>query len=174
MKADREGGRPLDLNVTKLDKNGFTAKQIFGENYFVPPCLYYGYFTLGGGQSTSKTSSGGTKDVGSLYGYTSLCSSSVIFLPYVFSLMQEILPPVPPKRKAFHILLCIPVSPGKSRLIFSSPRNFAVWIERIFPRWIFHINQNLILDSDLYLLHVEVNSKSYFLYPTAAAIHCIC
>lgn len=28
-------------------------------------------------------------------------------------------------------------------------------MERIFPRWIFHIGQNLILDSDLYLLHVE-------------------
>ncbi|EPS70272.1 hypothetical protein M569_04488, partial [Genlisea aurea] len=53
------------------------------------------------------------------------------------------------------IFYCVPVSPGHSRLIFASPRNFAVWMERIFPRWIFHIGQNLILDSDLYLLHVE-------------------
>ncbi|KAL8546583.1 hypothetical protein ACS0TY_006346 [Phlomoides rotata] len=127
VKADREGGRPLEINITKLDKNGFTAKQIFGENRFIPPCLYYGYFSPGGGQS--KTSSGGTKD--------------------------EILSPVPPKKKAFLIFFCIPVTPGNSRLIFVQPRNFAVWIERIFPRWIFHIGQNLILDSDLYLLHVE-------------------
>ncbi|GFP92479.1 protochlorophyllide-dependent translocon component 52 chloroplastic [Phtheirospermum japonicum] len=49
----------------------------------------------------------------------------------------------------------IPYGPGYSRMIFVSPRNFAVWIDRIFPRWIFHIGQNLIVDSDLYLLHVE-------------------
>ncbi|KAI3798287.1 hypothetical protein L1987_33558 [Smallanthus sonchifolius] len=49
----------------------------------------------------------------------------------------------------------MPVSPGNSRLIFASPRNFAVWIDRFVSRWMFHINQNLIIDSDLYLLHVE-------------------
>ncbi|KAD7478165.1 hypothetical protein E3N88_01301 [Mikania micrantha] len=53
------------------------------------------------------------------------------------------------------IFICIPVSAGNSRLIFIFPRNFAVWIDRFVPRWIFHINQNLIIDSDLYLLHVE-------------------
>nr|ASW21053.1 Rieske-type oxygenase [Scutellaria baicalensis] len=129
VKADREGGRPVEINVTRLDVNGFTAKQIFGENYFVPPCLYYGFFSPGGGQSNQKTSSSATKD--------------------------EPLTPIPPQKKALLIFYCIPVSPGNSRLIFVSPRNFAVWLERIFPRWIFHIGQNLILDSDLYLLHVE-------------------
>ncbi|CAA0841600.1 Protochlorophyllide-dependent translocon component 52- chloroplastic [Striga hermonthica] len=128
-KADREGGRPLEISVKKLDINGFTAKQIFGENYFIPPCLYYGYFSPGGGQTTNKTSS--TPKFGVL-------SSAV-----------------PPDRRALLIFYCIPVSPGHSRLIFASPRNFAVLIERIFPRWIFHIGQNLVLDSDLYLLHVE-------------------
>ncbi|PIN11831.1 Pheophorbide a oxygenase [Handroanthus impetiginosus] len=127
--ADREGGRPLEISIQKLDVNGFTAKQIFGENFFIPPCLYYGFFSPGGGQNDKKTSSAGTK-----YGIS---------------------PPVPPQRRALLIFYCIPVSPGNSRLIFASPRNFAVWIERIFPRWIFHIGQNLILDSDLYLLHVE-------------------
>ncbi|KAH6759674.1 ACD1-like protein [Perilla frutescens var. frutescens] len=128
-KADREGGRPLELSVQKIDKNGFTAKQIFGENSFVAPCLYYGFFSPGGGQNTNKKSSDGTKDV--------------------------ILPPVPSKKRAMLIFYCIPVSPGYSRLIFASPRNFAVWIDKIIPRWMFHIGQNLILDSDLYLLHVE-------------------
>lgn len=85
-----------------------------------------------------------------------------IFLALCVSLMQELLPPVPPKKRALLIFYCIPVSPGNSRLIFASPRNFAVWIERIVPRWIFHIGQNLILDSDLYLLHVEVNLSSFF------------
>ncbi|KAI3450898.1 hypothetical protein Pfo_007563 [Paulownia fortunei] len=129
LKADREGGRPLEISIQKLDMNGFTARQIFGDNFFIPPCLYYGFFSPGGGQSMNKTSSAGTKD--------------------------ELLPPVPPQKRALLIFYCIPVSPGNSRLIFASPRNFAVWIERVFPRWIFHIGQNLILDSDLYLLHVE-------------------
>ncbi|XP_011089144.1 protochlorophyllide-dependent translocon component 52, chloroplastic [Sesamum indicum] len=129
VKADREGGRPLEISIKRLDQNGFTAKQIAGENFFVPPCLYYGYFSPGAGQSKNKTTSAGTKN--------------------------ELLPTVPPQKRALLIFYCIPVSPGYSRLIFASPRNFAVWIERIFPRWIFHIGQNLILDSDLYLLHVE-------------------
>ena len=65
----------------------------------------------------------------------------------------------PPSRKKFAlILICIPVSPGNSRLIWSFPRNFGLWIDKIVPRWIFHIGQNLILDSDLYLLHVQVIS----------------
>ncbi|KAF8403963.1 hypothetical protein HHK36_012071 [Tetracentron sinense] len=59
------------------------------------------------------------------------------------------------KRKSLLIFICIPVSPGNSRLIWSFPRNFGVWIDRIVPRWMIHIGQNLILDSDLYLLHLE-------------------
>ncbi|CAN6476346.1 unnamed protein product [Victoria cruziana] len=54
------------------------------------------------------------------------------------------------------IFICVPVAPGRSRLIWSFPRNFALWMDKIVPRWIFHIGQNLILDSDLYLLHLEV------------------
>lgn len=79
----------------------------------------------------------------------------------MFSFMQELLPSVLPQKRAFLLFYCIPVSPGKSRLIFASPRNYAVWIERILPRWIFHIGLNLILVSDLYLLHVEVNISSF-------------
>lgn len=60
------------------------------------------------------------------------------------------------KQKRFLLMFfCIPVSPGRSRLIWSFPRNFAVWLDQIVPRWVFHIGQNLILDSDMYLLHVE-------------------
>lgn len=127
VKADREGGRPIELSVQKIDVNGYTAKQISGDNYFIAPCLYYGYFTPGGRQSM--TPPDGAKDA--------------------------ILPPDPSKKKVMLIFYCIPVSPGHSRLIFVSPRNFAVWIDRSLPRWIFHVGQNLILDSDLYLLHVE-------------------
>ncbi|KAK8968298.1 hypothetical protein KSP40_PGU000462 [Platanthera guangdongensis] len=60
-----------------------------------------------------------------------------------------------PQRRFLIVVYCIPVSPGRSRLIWSFPRNFSIWIDKIVPRWIFHMGQNLILDSDMYLLHVE-------------------
>ena len=60
------------------------------------------------------------------------------------------------QKKMSLIFICVPVSPGKSRLIWCFPRNFGLWMDKIVPRWIFHVGQNLILDSDLYLLHVEV------------------
>ncbi|XP_073054663.1 flavonoid 8-hydroxylase 2, chloroplastic isoform X1 [Primulina eburnea] len=129
VKADREGGRPLEISIEKLDENGFISNQIFGKNFFVPPCLYYGYFSPGASPKNPSTSSTENKD--------------------------EPVLPVPPQRKAFLIFYCIPVCPGNSRLIFASPRNFGVWIDKVVPRWIFHIGQNLIIDSDLYLLHVE-------------------
>jgi len=62
------------------------------------------------------------------------------------------------QKKFALIFFCIPVSPRDSRLIWCFPRNFGLWIDKIVPRWIFHIGQNLIIDSDLYLLHVEVIS----------------
>jgi hypothetical protein len=65
------------------------------------------------------------------------------------------------QRKSALIFICIPVSPGSSRLIWTFPRNFGIWIDKVVPRWMFHVGQNLILDSDLYLLHVEVISISY-------------
>ncbi|XP_077213211.1 ACD1-like protein [Tasmannia lanceolata] len=59
------------------------------------------------------------------------------------------------QQRALLIFICIPVSPGKSRLIWVFPRNFSIWLDRLLPRWVFHVGQNLILDSDLYLLHLE-------------------
>ncbi|KAL9329409.1 hypothetical protein ACSQ67_004412 [Phaseolus vulgaris] len=59
------------------------------------------------------------------------------------------------QKKMSLVFICVPVSPGKSRLIWCFPRNFGLWMDKIVPRWIFHVGQNLILDSDLYLLHVE-------------------
>ncbi|KAK1411019.1 hypothetical protein QVD17_37563 [Tagetes erecta] len=114
VKVDREGGRPLDINIRKIDKNGFTAEQQNGRWKFVPPCLFHGCLTIGGDPDESNGS-----------------------------------------KKVLLIFICMPVSPGNSRMIFASPRNFAVWVDRFVSRWIFHINQNLIIDSDLYLLHVE-------------------
>jgi hypothetical protein len=59
------------------------------------------------------------------------------------------------KRMAF-VFICIPVSPGRSRVIWIFPRNFGLWIDKVVPRWIFHLKYNLVFDSDLYLLHMQV------------------
>ncbi|CAI9108158.1 OLC1v1007698C3 [Oldenlandia corymbosa var. corymbosa] len=123
-----EGGRPLDISVPKFSKDGFITKSPTGLcNNFIPPCLFYGFGTLG---ANPDNESAGTTENPSAKTTTATKRLGLVFI-------------------------CIPVSPGKSRLIFTSPRNFAVWMERVVPRWIFHIGQNLILDSDLYLLHVQ-------------------
>ncbi|WVZ60951.1 hypothetical protein U9M48_010902 [Paspalum notatum var. saurae] len=62
------------------------------------------------------------------------------------------------KKKVPRVMLvffCVPVAPGKSRVIWAFPRNIGVWLHHITPRWLFHIGQNLILDSDIFLLHIE-------------------
>jgi len=62
------------------------------------------------------------------------------------------------KKKAPRILLvffCVPVTPGRSRVIWAFPRNVGVWLHNFTPRWLYHVGQNLILDSDIFLLHVE-------------------
>nr|XP_043631425.1 protochlorophyllide-dependent translocon component 52, chloroplastic-like [Erigeron canadensis] len=128
VKLDREGGRPLEINVNKIDKNGFTAKQQNGEWNFIAPCLFYGSIKTGGSPDKGSGVSAGSTNG---------------------KLAQK------PTKQVLLIFICMPVSPGNSRLIFISPRNFAVWIDRFVSRWMFHIGQNLIIDSDLYLLHVE-------------------
>ncbi|KAJ0846946.1 putative pheophorbide a oxygenase [Helianthus annuus] len=124
--VDREGGRPLDLDVQQIDKNGFTAIQPYGRSQFVAPCLYYGYY--GSGITTSAGSSdNNTKG----------------------KVAQK------PARRTLLIFICMPVSPGNSRVMMISPRNYNIWMDRLLPRWMFHTVQNLVIDSDLYLLHVE-------------------
>ncbi|XP_071679432.1 protochlorophyllide-dependent translocon component 52, chloroplastic [Lolium perenne] len=54
-----------------------------------------------------------------------------------------------------HVFICIPVAPGRSRVITAFPRNFGLWLDNIIPRWFHHIGQNAILDSDTYILHIE-------------------
>ncbi|KAL5708537.1 hypothetical protein ACHQM5_019324 [Ranunculus cassubicifolius] len=122
-KGDREGGVPLTINVTKLDKNGFSAERDGGGfNKFVAPCL------------ASYASKPVSDDESSTSG----------------NIQKKAL-----NKRVLLVFFCIPVSPGKSRVLFSFPRNFAVWVDRVIPRWILHIRSNLVLDSDLYLLHLE-------------------
>ncbi|XP_078180848.1 protochlorophyllide-dependent translocon component 52, chloroplastic-like [Carex rostrata] len=125
VETDREGGAPIEITIEKLDINGFLAKQETGYFKFVPPCLFYG--------SASKKLS-----------VTSPSSK------------EEALTKTTDKEPRFMLIfMCVPVSPGKSRVVYAFPRNFAVWLDKIIPRWYYHIGQNLILDSDLYLLHLE-------------------
>lgn len=122
-RVDREGGKPLEMSVKKLDVNGFIGKLELGGSKFIAPCIFYAYSDFEE-QANATAAPAGTKK-----------------------------PSVP--RRAALIFVCVPVSPGHSRLIWVFPRNFGVWIDKVVPRWMFHVGQNLILDSDLYLLHVE-------------------
>ncbi|KAL5766963.1 hypothetical protein ACOSP7_017580 [Xanthoceras sorbifolium] len=125
VKLDREGGRPLEMSVKKFDINGFLGNHEWGSGKFIAPCIYYSYSEPVVDQGNGSASSGGTEK----------------------KLLKQ--------RRMALIFICVPVSPGNSRLIWTFPRNFGVWIDKIVPRWMFHVGQNLILDSDLYLLHVE-------------------
>uniref|UniRef100_A0A7N0T8J5 Rieske domain-containing protein n=1 Tax=Kalanchoe fedtschenkoi TaxID=63787 RepID=A0A7N0T8J5_KALFE len=127
-KLDREGGRPLNIDIERMDIDGFTSRQQFGGSKFIPPCVYYAYPNKPSEQTN-----------GSVPKSTDKKESSAVPIP----------------KLALLIFICVPVSPGHSRLIWTFPRNFGVWIDKVVPRWMFHIGQNLILDSDLYLLHVE-------------------
>jgi phenylpropionate dioxygenase-like ring-hydroxylating dioxygenase large terminal subunit len=58
------------------------------------------------------------------------------------------------------VTYCLPVSPGKSRIVAQFPRNFAKTLHYITPRWWEHIKtRNLVLDGDMILLH----QQEYFL-----------
>ncbi|KAJ0982710.1 hypothetical protein J5N97_010965 [Dioscorea zingiberensis] len=125
--TDREGGKPSKMTIETLDKTGFLSMNEMGCSKFIAPCLYYSFGTIGSrNESVSSQST------------------------------QEDSTKTNKKEKiAALVFLCVPVSPGRSRVIYAFPRNFSVWVDQVFPRWFFHIRQNLVLDSDLYLLHLE-------------------
>jgi phenylpropionate dioxygenase-like ring-hydroxylating dioxygenase large terminal subunit len=51
---------------------------------------------------------------------------------------------------------CLPVGPGRSRIVAQFPRNFSHRLGRLLPRWWDHIvNRNAVLDGDLVLLHEQ-------------------
>ncbi|HYW21062.1 MAG TPA: Rieske 2Fe-2S domain-containing protein [Nodularia sp. (in: cyanobacteria)] len=60
------------------------------------------------------------------------------------------------EKKVGLVTYCIPVSPGKSRIVAQFPRNFAKTFHRLTPRWWSHINtRNLVLDGDMIVLHQQ-------------------
>ncbi|KAL4198535.1 hypothetical protein AMTRI_Chr03g140700 [Amborella trichopoda] len=123
--VDREGGRPLDISILSQDISGFLAKQEYGYRKFIAPCIFYASPFSGSANES------------------------------ISQFQKPAADDHKPQRQILLIFVCIPVSPGRSRLIWSFPRNFSVWIDKLVPRWIFHLGQNLILDSDLYLVHLE-------------------
>ncbi|KAF8403964.1 hypothetical protein HHK36_012072 [Tetracentron sinense] len=60
--ADREGGRPLEINVETLDINGFLANQEWAYSKFIPPCLFYAFPSSKEDLGNGNTSSGRTKE----------------------------------------------------------------------------------------------------------------
>ncbi|XP_038972141.1 protochlorophyllide-dependent translocon component 52, chloroplastic-like [Phoenix dactylifera] len=125
-KADREGGVPIKITIETLNITGFIAKQGLGSPKFVAPCVFYSMLPTDDGSVTSLN----VQEVSSTKSQQKQPRSLLIFM-------------------------CIPVSRGRSRLIWVFPRNFDFLVDQLLPRWMNHVQMNLILDSDLYLLHVE-------------------
>ncbi|WP_414564587.1 MULTISPECIES: Rieske 2Fe-2S domain-containing protein [unclassified Anabaena] len=62
------------------------------------------------------------------------------------------------EKKMGLVTYCIPVSPGKSRIVAQFPRNFAKTLHSFTPRWWSHIKtRNQVLDGDMILLHQQEN-----------------
>jgi phenylpropionate dioxygenase-like ring-hydroxylating dioxygenase large terminal subunit len=58
------------------------------------------------------------------------------------------------------VTYCIPIAPGKSRIVAQFPRNFAKKLLQLTPRWWEHIKErNQVLDGDMIVLH----QQEYFL-----------
>lgn len=77
------------------------------------------------------------------------------------------------------ITYCIPIAPGKCRIVAQFARNFAYNLHKITPRWWEHIKtRNAVLDGDMILLHqqerflqqklVGQNWKTAYKLPTTA------
>ena len=146
------------MSIETLDINGFTANQGWSKSKFMPPCIFYVYTDSDQPASSAETQVTCWVDI--IFRSETICRQFLLrVLHNVLNIMQK----SSAQKKFALIFVCVPVSPGKSRLIWCFPRNFGVWIDKIVPRWIFHVGQNRILDSDLYLLHVEVFPISYHL-----------
>ncbi|KAL5834107.1 hypothetical protein ACOSQ3_017781 [Xanthoceras sorbifolium] len=131
VKVDREGGKPLDIVVEQLDINGFSGKHLWDSAKFVAPCTYYNYNDPVAFQSNILLH--GPPPAGTDHKKKKLVEQQRMLL----------------------FFFCIPVSPGNSRLIWGIAKNFNSWNDNIIPRWIRHIVSNIVVDSDLHLLHIE-------------------
>ena len=54
------------------------------------------------------------------------------------------------------VTYCVPTVPGKCRIVAQFPRNFAVTLHRVIPRWWTHVKtRNAVLDGDMVLLNQQ-------------------
>lgn len=54
------------------------------------------------------------------------------------------------------VTYCVPTVPGKCRIVAQFPRNFALALHRVIPRWWSHVKtRNAVLDGDMVLLHQQ-------------------
>lgn len=66
------------------------------------------------------------------------------------------------------VTYCLPVSPGKCRIVAQFPRNFAQKLQRLVPRWWTHVKtRNQVLDGDMIVLHQQENFLQQTQYPQA-------
>lgn len=59
-------------------------------------------------------------------------------------------------RQAAMATYCIPIAPGRSRIVALFARNFATGLMKVTPRWVEHMrNRNPVLDGDMILLRAQ-------------------
>ncbi|KAL3681130.1 hypothetical protein R1sor_024086 [Riccia sorocarpa] len=80
-----------------------------------------------------------------------------------------------PKPQLSLVLLCVPVAPGKSKMIFAFPRNVGKLSFRLTPRWFGHLIHMAVIDGDYVLLTkleqklAELGGNTEKLYYTPAS-----
>lgn len=64
--------------------------------------------------------------------------------------------PLTPEKQVGLVTYCVPVMPGKSRIIVLFPRNFAKKVGALMPRWWEHSKlRNRVIDSDMIILQQQ-------------------
>lgn len=59
-------------------------------------------------------------------------------------------------KQAAMVTYCIPIAPGRSRIVALFARNFATGLMKVLPRWVEHMkNRNPVLDGDMILLRAQ-------------------
>uniref|UniRef100_M8BA07 Pheophorbide a oxygenase, chloroplastic n=1 Tax=Aegilops tauschii TaxID=37682 RepID=M8BA07_AEGTA len=132
VEFDIEGGGPIKMKTKEANVDGFLTEQQENRGYFryVAPCTFYG---------------------------SPLPREVAPFAVDDSPLPTEATEEEKKKKKPqfMMVFMCVPVAPGKSRVIWAFPRNVGLWLDKIIPRWYYHMGPNALLDSDMYLLHVE-------------------
>ncbi len=149
--------------------------QTLVENLVDPSHVNFAHHSLQGDRHSAKPLPFKIKEssinrlVGSMFPGAEIEFRPPCFLNYMIPLGDD--------KKVGLVIYCVPVMPGKSRLITLFPRNFAKQLGSIIPRWWEHIAlRHRVLDSDMIILqhqeyfaqqHPEDWKKAYTM-PTSA------